>query len=62
MDKYINTQFHSAGELDALLACCNARAQMEGYLSWRDPKLSSPLKKRIILKCMDASEFPVSRL
>jgi hypothetical protein len=59
MDKFINTGLHSGSELDALLACCDARAKNEGYTAWNDPKLSSPLKKAIILKCIEVSEFPI---
>lgn len=62
MDEFIDTRLHSGSELDALLNCCDARAKIEGYTAWNDPKLPSMLKKTIILKCAGASAFPVTLL
>jgi hypothetical protein len=62
MHNFINTRPLSAHELDAFLACCDARAQKEGFTSWTDPKLVSPMKREIVLKCIEACGFPVEVL
>jgi hypothetical protein len=59
MHNFINTRTLSALELDTLLNCCDARAKAQGYTSWTDLNLDSPIKRDIILKCIKASGFPV---
>jgi hypothetical protein len=59
MHNFINTRPLSAPELDTLLNCCDARAKKEGYISWADTNLTSPIKRAIILKCIEVSGFPV---
>ena len=58
MHNFINTRVYSALELDTLLNCCDARAKKEGYNSWTDMNLTSPLKRAIILKCIEMSGIP----
>jgi hypothetical protein len=62
MHNFINTRPLSAHELDTFLNCCNARAKNEGYTSWTDPNLTSPMKRAIVLKCIEVSGFPVQVL
>jgi len=59
MHNFINTSLLSAHELDTFLNCCDARAKKEGYTSWTDTNLNSPVKRAIILKCIESSGFPV---
>jgi hypothetical protein len=59
MHNFINTRHFSALELDTLLNCCDARAKKEGYISWTDPNLTSPIKRAIVLKCIEVCGFPV---
>jgi hypothetical protein len=60
MDRFINTRLLSASELEAFLACCDARAQKDGYASWNDPTLEHPLKRTIILRCIESCGYPVT--
>ena len=62
MDKFINTHLLSAAHLEAFLSCCDARAQAEGFSSWKDPNLPPALKKTIVLNCIEACAFPVEVL
>jgi hypothetical protein len=60
MDNFINTRILSTTQLETFMSCCDARAQKEGYTSWSDPNLVSPLKKSIILNCIETCAFPVA--
>ena len=62
MHRFINTRHLSANELESFLACCDARAKKEGYVSWSDVHLESPLKRTIILDCIKSCDFPVTVL
>jgi hypothetical protein len=50
----------STNELQAFLACCDARAQKGGFASWSDVHLESPLKRTIILECLKSCGLPVT--
>jgi hypothetical protein len=59
MNRFVDIRLLSTKELEAFLGCCDMRARRAGFASWQDPTLAGPLKKAIVLKCIEASPFPV---